>query len=132
MRRVDAEEKLRRGLPVTIPEIVQTYCELVGTDRGRIPVPESVVLLKRKAAEAAETTAATSHARTEAAPGASIHDGGDRRARRHVLRRGTVCDFPAEDVRFLPQGPIGRAQEVIARFGQLLLVPPRRRGVELR
>jgi hypothetical protein len=52
--RFNAEEKLRRGQPVTIAEIVETYCQLVRTDRGRVPVPETVPLLKRKAAEAAE------------------------------------------------------------------------------
>jgi hypothetical protein len=50
----DADEKLRRGESVSITEIVQTYCELIPTPRGKVPVPETIQLLRRKAAEAAE------------------------------------------------------------------------------
>jgi hypothetical protein len=50
---VNADEKLRRGESVSIPEIVETYCELTPTPEGKVPAPGTLELLRRKAAEAA-------------------------------------------------------------------------------
>jgi hypothetical protein len=54
IRQPDAHEKLLRGQPVNIAEIVETYCELVSTPMGKVPGPRCLQTLKRHVAEAAE------------------------------------------------------------------------------
>ncbi len=49
---VDADEKLRAGLQVTIPEIVETFCELEEVHGLRVPTDRSIQLIKRRVAEA--------------------------------------------------------------------------------
>lgn len=49
---MNAEQKLEAGLSVSIPEIIETFCELKTTVRGKVPTDESVELVRRKVAEA--------------------------------------------------------------------------------
>jgi hypothetical protein len=54
IRQPDAHEKLQRGQPVNIAEIVETYCDLITTPTGKVPGPRCLQTLKRHVAEAAE------------------------------------------------------------------------------
>jgi hypothetical protein len=49
---MDAGQKMRAGLSVTILEIIETFCELEATPTGRVPTDASVALVRRKVAEA--------------------------------------------------------------------------------
>jgi CII-binding regulator of phage lambda lysogenization HflD len=49
---VNAEDKLRQGQSVWIHEMVETYCELMSTPLGRVPVPGTLDLLRQKVSEA--------------------------------------------------------------------------------
>lgn len=51
---MNADEKLRSGQPVSVREIVETYCELTPTPLGKVPAPGIIELLREKAAEATE------------------------------------------------------------------------------
>jgi hypothetical protein len=49
---MDAEQKMKAGLGVTILEIIETFCELEDTPTGKVPTDASVELVRRKVAEA--------------------------------------------------------------------------------
>jgi hypothetical protein len=49
---MDAEQKMRAGLSVTIQEIIETFCQLEATPTGRVPTAATVALVRRKVAEA--------------------------------------------------------------------------------
>jgi hypothetical protein len=49
---MDAEQKMKAGLGVTILEIIQTFCELEDTPTGKVPTDASIELVRRKVAEA--------------------------------------------------------------------------------
>ena len=39
-------------MTVSIPEIIETFCELETTPQGKVPTDESIELVRRKVAEA--------------------------------------------------------------------------------
>lgn len=49
---MNADQKLRAGLRVTIAEIVRTYCRLEQTPSGRVPTQDAIEEVKRRVAEA--------------------------------------------------------------------------------
>jgi hypothetical protein len=49
---MNADQKMKARMRVTIAEIVTTFCSLDETPRGRVPTPETIDLVRRKVAEA--------------------------------------------------------------------------------